>query len=89
MAAYEGNLVTLLYLLSLPNILIDTEDDEGWTPLHVACFYNNLEVVKVLLMFDEKGESGSSLYDTQSTCRGLPRDSRRKHSVQRRVKAPH
>ena len=50
MAAYEGNLVTLLHLLSLPNILIDTEDDEGWTPLHVACFYNNLEVVKVLLM---------------------------------------
>ena len=50
MAAYEGNLVTLLHLLSLPNILIDTEDDEGWTPLHVACFYNNLKVVKVLLM---------------------------------------
>ena len=50
MAAYQGNLLTLLHLLSLPNILIDTEDDKGWTPLHVACFYNNLEVVKVLLM---------------------------------------
>ena len=50
LAAYQGNLVTLIHLLSLPNIIIDTEDDEGWTPLHVACFYNNLEVIKVLLM---------------------------------------
>ena len=50
LAAYQGNLLALLHLLSLPNIIIDTGDDEGWTPLHVACFYDNLEVVKVLLM---------------------------------------
>ena len=65
LAAYQGNMVNLLHLLALPGTIIDAKDDEGWTPLHVACFYNNLEVVKVLLL---KGASLTKKVKQDHSC---------------------
>ena len=65
LAAYQGNMVNLLHLLALPDTIIDAKDDEGWTPLHVACFYNNLEVVKVLLL---KGASLTKKVKQDHSC---------------------
>lgn len=46
-AAEEGNLEKIKILLSKNHLLLDCTDKDGYTPLHRACYGNNVEVVEV------------------------------------------
>ncbi|KYN07963.1 PREDICTED: ankyrin repeat domain-containing protein 49-like [Cyphomyrmex costatus] len=48
-AAEEGNLENIKNLLSKNYQLLDCTDKDGYTPLHRACYGNNVEVVEYLL----------------------------------------
>lgn len=37
-------------LLITFGVIIDTEDFAGRTPLHIACYYNSIECIKILLL---------------------------------------
>ena len=47
-AARNNSLMMLLYFLQ-NGALIDLKGDLGYTPLHYACMFGNIEMVKVLL----------------------------------------
>jgi len=46
-AAEEGNLEKVKRLLSKNYLLLICTDKDGYTPLHRACYGNNVEVVEV------------------------------------------
>lgn len=46
-AAEEGNLEKIKKLLCKNPLLLDCTDKDGYTPLHRACYGNNVEVVEV------------------------------------------
>lgn len=46
-AAEEGNLEKIKKLLSKNRLLLNCTDKDGYTPLHRACYGNNVEVVEV------------------------------------------
>lgn len=48
-AAEEGNLEKIKKLLSKNHLLLHCTDNDGYTPLHRACYSNNVEVVEVSL----------------------------------------
>ncbi|XP_011702110.1 PREDICTED: ankyrin repeat domain-containing protein 49-like [Wasmannia auropunctata] len=48
-AAEEGNLDKIKKLLSKNCLLLDCTDKDGYTPLHRACYANNVQVVEYLL----------------------------------------
>ncbi|XP_024871058.1 ankyrin repeat domain-containing protein 49 [Temnothorax americanus] len=48
-AAEEGNLARIRKLLSKDRLLLDCTDKDGYTPLHRACYGNNVAVVEYLL----------------------------------------
>jgi len=48
-AAEEGNLEKIKKLLSQNHLLLHCTDKDGYTPLHRACYSNNVEVVEVSL----------------------------------------
>ena len=37
-------------ILNAPNVDVNKANFLGWTPLHEACFYNRIEIVKLLLL---------------------------------------
>ena len=49
-ATYDNSVEEGKILLDRPNIDVDCEDDEGWTPLHLASFYKNKEMIKMLIL---------------------------------------
>lgn len=46
-AAEEGNLENIRKLLHENHLLLNCTDKDGYTPLHRACYGNNVEVVEV------------------------------------------
>lgn len=48
-AAEKGNLEKVRKLLSKNRLLLDCTDKDGYSPLHRACYGNNVEVVEYLL----------------------------------------
>ncbi|KMQ92709.1 ankyrin repeat domain-containing protein 49-like protein [Lasius niger] len=48
-AAEEGNLEKIKELVSKNRLLLECADKDGYTPLHRACYGNNIEVVEYLL----------------------------------------
>lgn len=46
-AAEEGNLEKIKELVSKNRLLLKCADKDGYTPLHRACYGNNIEVVEV------------------------------------------
>jgi len=48
-AAEEGNLENIKNLLNKNRHLLNCTDKDGYTPLHRACYGNNVEVVEVSL----------------------------------------
>lgn len=46
-AAEEGNLEKIKKLVSKNRLLLECTDKDGYTPLHRACYGNNIEVVEV------------------------------------------
>eukprot|EP00981_Chlorochromonas_danica_P001614 scaffold347_cov215-Ochromonas_danica.AAC.1 len=56
MAAVKGNIEMIRLLLLHPAIDVNALNcEEGWTPLHVACYYGCFEVVMVLLLAEQEG----------------------------------
>lgn len=47
-AAEEGNLEKVKILLSKNRLLLECTDKDGYTPLHRACYANNIKVVEVI-----------------------------------------
>lgn len=47
-AAEEGDLEKIKKLLSKNHQLLKCADKDGYTPLHRACYGNNIEVVEVI-----------------------------------------
>lgn len=48
-AAEEGNLEEIKKLVNKNRLLLECTDKDGYTPLHRACYGNNIEVVEYLL----------------------------------------
>ncbi|XP_072753969.1 ankyrin repeat domain-containing protein 49 [Anoplolepis gracilipes] len=53
-AAEEGNLEKIKKLVSKNHLLLKCTDKDGYTPLHRACYGNNIEVVEYLLEAEAK-----------------------------------
>lgn len=49
-AAYNGSEEVVTYLLTLDGIRLNVRDEEGRTPMLVACEYGNTRIVRRLLM---------------------------------------
>ena len=48
-AAIEGQLQILLYLIEKKKCDVNAKDRDGWTPLHCACHSGHLEIVDQLI----------------------------------------
>lgn len=52
-AAEKGNLEKIKKLVSKNRLLLECTDQDGYTPLHRACYGNNIEVVEVCYLETE------------------------------------
>lgn len=52
-AAEEGNLEKIKKLVHKNRLLLECTDKDGYTPLHRACYGNNVEVVEVCYLETE------------------------------------
>jgi len=64
MAAQEGDLVKVKMILAKNPESIHIKDQNGWTPLHAACFGGHLDIVKFLI---SEGADINALSDAMNT----------------------
>ena len=48
-ACRYGELRVVRFLVSLPSVGLNIQDDSGYTPLHTACMYGQLDIIKFLV----------------------------------------
>ncbi len=70
-AARMGNLTNIEYLATIKSFCVDARDPDGWTALHVAAWYNQADIVELLLEYDADVNAQTKLNWTPLHCAAL------------------
>jgi ankyrin repeat protein len=65
-AAAMGETEACRKFIEADDVLLELASSDGWTPLHLACFFGNLETVEMLLGLgaDVKARSANAMHNT-------------------------